>query len=230
MAHGIDNSLAERAIAPLVSFAGGALDFDSVLSSGLEAGYYTELVVLDGWNGTPDDDEVLTSFIGSSGVAPDSNPPRWDGSDTWIPNGRGYVDYPHYPSYVSGGVLVADTRSGGQDTSNIDLSVGGQTFTFSARFMVRVGRLAPDHLTLVTAGVWALSEAVSQVPVIAGFLANGNMGVQDVLDGNLPGLLSGAADISLTGGATPGSPCAAISFGFVAEADRAIIGAPSPSP
>ncbi len=221
-AHGIDNSLSQRVIEPLAHFAN--VDFDAVLSAGLEQGSYTELVVVDGWDGSPNDDSVLTSFMGSPGTV-GGKTPVWDGSDVWMPNSV-YSSYPHFPSYVSQGVLVADTRGVGVDTSTIALSVGNQTFTFRAELMVRVGPITPSHLRMTTAGIWNLVDAKQQVPTVAMFLGNaaaagnpsGATDVASILMNILPGLLDGAADLPPEGEPTYGMPCAAISFGFVSEA------------
>jgi hypothetical protein len=226
LAHGIDNALGQRMIEPLAHFAG--IDFDSVLSAGLENGSYTELVVVDGWDGTPNDNQVQTTFIGSPGTV-GGQVPVWDGNDYWIPNSN-YNDYPHFPSYVSAGVLVADTRGVGEDVSNIALSVNNQTFTFKPQLMVRVGVITPSHLRLTTAGRWSLVDAKQQVPVVATFLANavssdpnGAAGAKAFLENNLPGLFDGAADIPLGEQPTDGQPCGALSFGFVSDAEPARI-------
>jgi hypothetical protein len=228
--HGIDNSLGQRFIGPLVAFAKGVgmpVDVDALISQSLERGEFGALVVIDGWNGAPDDEQVLATFAGSRGLhkerPTDPSPvPRWNGEDVWEP--RSPTDhYPHMSGYVSGGTLVVDARSLGEEDST--LSIGSaQDFVLQSQLVVRTARITPESLRLVTYGRVKFTDLLAQVPLLVKFLAGGQ--TCDSPDGtpgrilclNMPNLLRGAADLPATEAPTPGRLCAAISVAAVADA------------
>ena len=218
---GIDNSLAQRVLAPLIAFSGGG-DVDGALSQTFESGQYGELIVVQDWNGTADDNDVTTRFLGSPGTV--KQPPAWNGTDVWIPNAP-VESYAAFKSYVAGGVLVADTRSIVEDDSTITLEENGKPviFTLAGRFMVRVATLTPKSMTMILAGRWNLDDALSQATPLSDFLANGDPVAQGFIAASLPNLLVGAADLPLGEAATPGVQCGAISFAVKAQAAPAHI-------
>jgi hypothetical protein len=221
---GIDNSLAQRVIAPIVAFGGGG-DIDGALSQTFEAGQYGELVVVQDWNGEPNDNDVTATFLGSPGTV---SPPKWDGSDVWIPNAP-LSSYTAFKSYVAGGVLVADTRSIIEDDSNISLeSTDGQplVFTLAGRFMVRVATITPTSMTMILSGRWNLDDALGQATTLTQFFASSfglSLPDQRIIAQSLPALLAGAADLPLGEADTPGVQCGAISFDVKAQAVSAHI-------
>jgi hypothetical protein len=220
--HGIDNSVGERVAAPLVAFAttlGVTFDVDSQISQSFGSGDQGELTVIDDWNGTPEDADVTVRFAGSSSGTGGA-PPRWDGTDTWIPNAT-ITSYPPFHGYVTGGELVCDTRSDQEEdtTFSVPGADGGLVpFVLQYRLLVRVAAIHQDAMTVVMYGRWNLDSALQEVPQLATFLASGDQTVTGILTTNLPDLLKSAADMPLGEQPTPGVPCAALSMAVRAEA------------
>lgn len=227
---GIDNALGQRVVRPLQSLMSG-FDVDAIISSALSDGKAGELVVIEDWNGTGDDNELTITFVGALGLDPsaDGGAPRWDGSDVWLPRSPVAV-YPHFKGYVSGGQLVADTRGVGDERLDVNLvDSAGQThqFLIQARLMSRAGTLDKTHLSLTSYGRWDLPEAKQDADAIAAFLSGDpdpDGGLHHALADQLPGLFDGAADLPFTG-STPAdlngnvsAPCSAISLALKAEA------------
>jgi hypothetical protein len=238
--HGIDNSLGQRFIAPLLAFArsfGRSVDVDALLSQALEQGTFGEIVVVDGWNGTADDDDVSATFVGSS-HGTQGSPPRWDGEDVWVPNSSA-DSYPHLKGYVSGGMLVVDSRGLGEEDSTF--TIGSASAVLQSRLLVRAGAIAPSAMRMVTYGRINLADMLAQVPGLATFLSNGQKcdmpgdartdagtdagtdptNIAQILCATMPNLLRGAADLPAGEVPTPGQPCEAISLAAVADAYRA---------
>ena len=230
---GIENALGQRVIKPLIAYSGGAFDVDVILSQAFSGGTAGQIVVLEDWNGLPDDNAITVAFVGTNGLDdPDAGPPRWDGTDVWRPKSDPSA-YPHYQGYVSGGILVADTRGVGDEKLDIALtdSTGTQqTFHIQTRLMTRVGVLDQTHLSLTNYGRWDLAEALENRHDIARFLAGGDNtvdggnGLFTTLDGEFEELFRGAADLPFTGsteqdlGGDISAPCTAMSLALKAEA------------
>jgi hypothetical protein len=231
---GVDNALGQRVVLPLLQFAGSSFDVDALLSGNFSAGRGGQLVKIERWNGLPDDDDIVLTYTGSHGLAqlPDGGAPpptRWDGTDVWEPTSSFDV-YPHFTGYVAGGQLVVDTRGVGQEALDFSIPAGGGdpiTFHITARLMSRVGTITPERLTLVSYGRWDLAEALDQSDAIAGVIsgepnADAGNATRMLLASELPGLLTGAADLPLVGNrpskVNASIPCAAISLALRAEA------------
>ncbi len=234
--HGIDNALGTRVIGPLERAAQG-IDIDGLVSQALESGQAGQLVVVRGWNGLPDDDQVLVSFEGTDGTllpdgGPNPVPPKWDGQDVWVPHGTP-DSYPQYEGYVVGGTLVVDTRSAVQEGLSIaltDANGNRREFNFFARLISRVGTITPDSLELISYGRWDVADALDQVPLISDFLGTVSSGAGQIVQSELPHLLIGAADlpIDFSPNPNPDGPCTAISVALDAQAYRVIQVAPNP--
>ncbi len=228
--HGVDNSLGQRVVAPLIAFGnsiGVAIDIDGTVTRSLQAGTFGEVVVVEGWNGTPDDADVTVSFIGSQGTG--GVPPTWQGNDVWIANAP-VGTYLKFPGYVTGGVLVVDTRSVGEDDLTVtlpDRNGNPVSFQLAGRLTVRAATLTPEAMTLVSYGRWNLTDALAQVSTLVGFWAgspdDGGNAVAGILQSNLPDLFRAAADLPLGEASTPGGRCAALSLAFRTEALPALV-------
>jgi hypothetical protein len=182
------------------------------------------MIVLDNWNGTPDDADVTVTILGSNWRH--SEPPQWNGQDEWSPNAEVRA-YTHYRGYVSQGVLVADTRNVGEDFVSIalnDPSGKPVDLDLATRLNVRVGRVTRDEMVLIQYGRWNLRDALAQVPFAVDVLAgSSDGGSQGILLGAIEVLLDQAADLPLGEAATPGVPCGAISLASRAVAYRALL-------
>jgi hypothetical protein len=229
---GIDNSIGQRVQAPLVTFAqslGVHIDVDGAVSGLLETGKAGEIVILENWNGTPNDADVTATFVGTSGTV---GTPLWQGNDVWIANSAISI-YPHFSAYIANGQLFVDTSSVGEDDLNVTLSDRQGlpvTFRLTGRLTVRAGSVTPDAMTLTTYGRWNLDDALAQVPNLvrlwAGSGSDGGDPIGTTLGQGLTDLLRAAADLPLAGEsiAPPGRSlprCAAISFAAQATAMRA---------
>jgi len=229
---GIDNALGQRVVKPLVAYSGGAFDVDSILSTAFTKGQAGQIVEITNWNGTPDDNAITIAFVGTNGLDdPDAGPPKWNGEDVWRPKSE-IAGYPHYQGYVSGGILVSDTRLVGDeklDISLLDSNGVAQTFRIQARLMARVGTLDKSHLSLTSYGRWDLAEALENRKTIVDFLAGPDPGdggnfLNLTLNDQMNELFTAAADLPFTGstlvdlsGDTQ-SPCSAISLALQTDA------------
>jgi hypothetical protein len=223
--HGIDNGLGLRVLGTLATLAktlGQSFDVDQTLSDDYEHGKTGELVVIDDWNGTPNDPNVHVRFAGSKGT---EAPPNWDGKDRWIPNSA--IDrYASFDAYVAEGVLVVDTRGIGEDDTTISVtdSNGNQyRFELKGRLMIRTGLLTQTSLTLYTAGRWNLADALQEHNALVALLAQGDSTVESILQPNLDRLLYAATDLPLGSNASADEPCRAISFGVRSTAERGVV-------
>ncbi len=235
---GVDNSLGQRVLVPLLKFAdstGQPFDVDAILSERLDAGLFGQIVQITDWNGLPDDPAITAVFGGADGTyLPDGGhlDPKWDGTDVWRPSSD-LKHYPHFTGYVSGGQLVVDTRDSIVESIQVTLTDQSglpHVFAIQGRQMVRVGELTQEHLTLVSYGRWDLADALAQTNEVAAFLSgdsNLDGGIGGELANNLPPLFRAAADLPLGRAATVDQPCTALSLALRAEAFPVVAGAPS---
>ena len=79
------------------------------------------LLVVDHWNGAPDDDQVGVRILTAAGLADDAGP-SWTVNDTWHAYGDGQdpsitsafvpaTSFQSTTAYVAGGRLVCDARA-----------------------------------------------------------------------------------------------------------------------
>ena len=121
---GVDNAL----LTITSGFAKASVDkFNDNINDTLDCGRQTVLLVLQDYNGGPDDDKVVVFADPSFGIraphtggeGPDGNrclptyPARWDGTDRWGSariREDGYVTFPSFEGYVRDHQLVVDGR------------------------------------------------------------------------------------------------------------------------
>ncbi len=83
---GVDNSLAAQTFASDVTGTRLGGPIQQTMNREIQAGKWGYLLVIDGWNGTDNDDGVGVRLVYTHGaVAPDggATPPHWDGTDVW---------------------------------------------------------------------------------------------------------------------------------------------------
>ena len=105
---GIDN--AAFSFLQLLRSSGVKVD-DKGFNDALKAGKWGLVLRLDGYSGTPDDDDVKLDLLNAAGVNKEDGGARLDGNDEWILDGAGIVAGVSLSrstvAYVRGNVLVA---------------------------------------------------------------------------------------------------------------------------
>jgi hypothetical protein len=237
---GLDNTAA-----PIVKNAAdlaggfGLGNFEKYVNEGTA----TMLIQVTGYNGMPNDTQVVVGIIGAAyrmadGVTPtDRAPPNWDGKDVWSVMEASLQPNSSLPravdqeAYVSGGVLV--TRLGSSTLS--DAGLGDSLLLGIANHVTDgyiTGRIVKE------ANIWQLHDALiaGRVPVdhIFALLASGS---STACKGQPAYLYAQtqicpnrdiAADPAQDG---RGFPCDAVSFGIgfeATQAQRGVIGITRP--
>ncbi len=224
LANGVDNALATQVLYPLLQLEEN--DPQGLINQSLEAGIGGVLLIIDGWNGLPDDDQVTVRLVPAMTTA--TGPPAWDGTDRWIAYADRYdpslpgrnvpdTDNKTDTAYVTQGTLVWDARS----LPAFLMPFGAQ----GALVQVRLAEVAvmgnlrseqrPRLLTdAVLAGVWSAFLAVRNSRHLAEVIARCDTCEVDRLTPIVEDLLGEAPDMLLP--ASQGaSKCDAISVGFL---------------
>lgn len=195
----------------------------------LRDGVRSVLLVIEDFNGEPDDPKVTLTMLLSVGTVDETKAhvaPSWNGQDVWSVDSNCVAQFSGEPkfkdseAYVSGHVLVAHMPNGVSfsfHAENSDLVVGLNHSTLQMR-------LSDDlkHLTDgVISGVW---PRVSAAEALSGY-ANG----LGICPGNfawplLEQAIANSVDIRLDGIPSPESECQGISLGAAFTAERALRG------
>jgi hypothetical protein len=230
-ARGVDNGAA--AILNLLSIAASSGTFTSAYYSGLiEAGKWSLLVKLEGYNGLPDDPSVGVTLYPSPGVG--GATPAWDGNDAWglsqYSFGDGGVADPIYRSagaYVAGGVLVAAMP-------RAKLILGGSTpFAIGMTGGVFAAKLIQSGASWkLTSGTLAARWTLADVFQLFSSLRYQGAAIctDSFVYGPAKTAVCQGADILADGTSPKSLPCDAISFGMGFTADPAKLGALVPAP
>ncbi len=203
------------------------------LSSAANAGEWTHLVRVRGYNGKPDDAKVSAMVYMTQGVNAGMAKPLWDGNDAWPIDDASLAD-PQDPDsaliqtmdgYVAGGVIVLRIASE-------PLRIRGPLFSMDLELtsVVVRGKLVADGASYkiiegVIGGRWTLVNAFAGLASIR--YAGGNKLCTD--DNNYVGVKSAlCGDADLRADAMPGA-CDALSFGATFTSDPAKLGGVVPA-
>ena len=230
---GRDNS-GGQLISSFALIAPGAFNSDTI-SQRLQDGVYSLIVQVTGYNGQPNDSQVVAALYASTGTqgVGEAGPPlpKWDGTDVWtidqafvlsaspiIPN--------HFDAhaYVRNGVLVVAVdfpiSLGAQSTGSITLALTGGVITAT---VVPVGNGTYKMENGQVAGRWSASSVLQSVQGL-------NFAGSTICPGSstyagLKQQICHAADISSDPSADKtGVTCDALSVAFGYTADPAQMG------
>lgn len=232
----------DNALVAVLQLFGAGLGLDDVaqyFTDRAEAGLWSLLLRVRGYNGELDDDRVEVAWFQPAGFG-DAGAPAWEGSDPWPiadtslqPAADGGLDVEHprfvdHHAYVTGGVLVVRLP-------DADLVLRGSAahLAVSLTGAIVVGRLEP------AGGRWALRDAlvagrlVEQDVFRAVSSMRATSGEPLCVDdpAYLPGKTEACASLDIL--AQPGvstQPCDALSAGIAFEAEPAAIGPVQPPP
>lgn len=250
--HGVDNQSAR--LFKLFTLNSGTRPPDDRYNDAVHQGILGFLIVVTGYNGLADDEEVAVSVFGSGGTAPlpdgGAVVPTWNGSDEWQADpaslvfvGRPLVAKFNTPrGYVAGGRLVAELTYAVPLVA--DLPKGGPAFSLRFEGGVLAGKLEE------VGGLWTLEDGmmagrwptrdVLRVMGLAADPANEAQRICDNLSsyGSLKQLICNYADLSIKQDVQPAvGHCDAISMGIGFRATSALLGpigvdkpAPTPCP
>jgi len=185
-------------LAQLRDFVGPGSPAGFDLNPHIAAGEIGLILEIDGYNGQPDDSDLLVAAYASTGTwtADDAGgagvirPPRWDGNDVWAPDPAsvqpGTPDLPRFTArqaYVTGGTLVASF-----DRIQVPASIGVGSGPFEADSAIVTANV-------VAAGAsFALTNGVVGARVATQTLLSGLARFRDPYapDSGGPGALCGA--------------------------------------
>ncbi len=237
MPHGIDNAFAQRLFAPLYDkaiAAGGDVDLEQGINEQIAAGNGSVMIVVERWNGTPNDPKVSARIVSVAGISDrNGGPPRWDGSDLWdplsdgpdatSPHGAPNTTFKSDDAYVANGMLVLDLSFLG--TASTTVVNNGARLDMPIRDFLVLGELTPDTIRDISvSGRWGYADMVRAKADVANFLSGCDPLARAFVLGVWPNLVEVAPDLPLGRAATPGEPCEAISVGYGGSAIRARIG------
>jgi hypothetical protein len=227
---GIDNQALK--LFDLIQVSTGVGVFGSaVFSTQANAGRWSLLIRLDGWNGKPNDPQVKVALFPSSGTP---TMPLWMGGDTWRVSASSVGDAgiadPLYVSdgaYVSNGVLV-----GSMPTGEVTLQ-GGASATITVRLSAGVltGTLTGDGPYSLRGGIFAGRWALKDVfKAISSYRNDQGAPIctSDATYSFAKGAICVDADILVDGTQPKSAPCDAFSMAIGFEADPALLGAVTP--
>ena len=226
--HGVDNALAQKVLHGLGGDAGFTLT--EQLNEALTRGEGGMLLILDGWNRTPNDPQVGARLIATRGTL-NGEAPRWDGTDLWEAYAtRWDPRLPQVPStlynvsttaYVRDGQLVWDVR--GEETLRLYVQSRGAVLRLDLRDGVVMGRVVSSAggtqiEDASFAGVWNLFDAERQAGAMAQISGGCDPSTWCPLEAALRSRLGEAPDMQLPGSDKgPTETCDAISVGIAAE-------------
>jgi hypothetical protein len=228
LAGGVDNALATQVLYPLIEASG--VDFQAALNESLEAGRGTMVLVIDGWNGTIDDEHVGVRLLFATRVVNDDGrtAPSWEGDDEWevvaerwdpafpgrnVPATETHSD----DAYVTGGILVWDARSIRPFQTTMPLGAARLDLALSNVAVYGQISTAGRPRKLINAalgGVWDSFLASRNASAIAQMAAGCDPCLARQLGPTIEGLLRTAPDMLLPTSPSPGV-CDAISIGLL---------------
>jgi hypothetical protein len=235
--HGIDNALAQRIFGPLYEMTqalGVEADLEGGINESIALGGSTVMIVVERWNGTPNDSRVNARIVSVAGISSDNGgPPRWDGTDQWNalsdgpdPDSPGTAPNTTFKSdgaYVANGMLVLDLSFLG--TADLTAVNHGARLDMPIRDLVVIGDISLDGLhNIGIVGRWSYSDMKRATSDIADFLSGCDPLKRAYLLSVWPSLMEPAPDMPLGSEPTPDEPCEAMSIGYGADAVRARIG------
>lgn len=224
LAGGIDNALATQVFYPLIQLE--ETNPQKLVNDSLERGIGGVLLVIDGWNGLPDDSQVTVRLVPALTTA--GGPPAWDGTDRWIAYADRYdpalpglkvpdTDNKTSTAYVTGGKLVWDARS--LSTFRLPFGAAGAIVDVGLAEVVVTGQLVTDTsprlLTdSVLAGVWSAFLASRRGVHLAQMVAQCDSCEAERITPIIEDLIAEAPDMLLPTSQGAAS-CDAISVGFL---------------
>jgi len=240
---GRDNNVA-RLVAATTTFT-PSLSSES-LGTGLEAGAWSLLIHVRGFDGTPDDGQVSVAIHPSPGFTfdpcnPDGAEPDWDGQDRWPvhafsveippsgdPNLCGTDPEPalEQPAFVDDNAYVADgTLVASLPVAGLTLSGGDDpvTITLAGGFITAHIVDTPTGLALKDGrlvGRWPSQDVLGALAAVAD--EDGALCTEDGAYGLLKAAVCNHVDIATS--PSPTALCDAISFGIAFEAEPAQLG------
>lgn len=207
------------------------------IQDAVDAGKFTVVLRISGYNGLPDDPSVSAAwFVGTKLPSP----PKWDGTDAWPVRSYGVVDGDidkpisvDNNAYVRDSILVAGPKGVDGTSREVPFQVSADfLITISSVFVT--GRVvkgpADGQFALedgVLAGKWATDDVLRQLTGLRIFGEQVCPGTQ-VFE-QLAQQVCSTSDIALFDGA-PTDPCNAISVGIAFAAAPAQIGGINPEP
>jgi hypothetical protein len=231
---GVDNAASEL-FQLVVDNIGDGYFGSKHYSKAAEAGEWTVLFQISGYNGTPDDPEVHVTLFVSPGL--EGVLANWDGMDAWPVSDdtlgpSGTLTDPLYVSdggYVAGGTLVATLPS-------VEIRFSGSASTITARLVggVVTGKLVVEPTgTRIEGGLLAARWTEQDVfAALGSFRGQGGLKLCNdggFIYGPVKSAVCSARDI-LTDPVQPASsPCDALSLGIAFVADPALLGAVVPA-
>lgn len=251
---GVDNQSAR--LFKLFTLNSGTRPPDDRYNDAVHQGILGFVIVVAGYNGRTDDEEVAVSLFASGGTptigdAGTTVTPTWTGNDEWEvdPSGLVFVGRPLVAKYntargyVAGGTLVAELTYALPIVA--DLPKGGPAFSLRFEQGAITGKLVKK-----ATGVWVLEEGMmagrwptKDVLRVVGLAADPANEAQRICDnlssyGAIKQLICNYSDLSISNakGVTQGH-CDAVSMGIGFDAVSARLGAigapkapPSPCP
>jgi hypothetical protein len=228
LANGIDNALATQVLHPLIQEVG--VNPQTLVHQALDSGMGGVLLVINGWNGTPHDDDVGVRLVPSMGVMNTDGRarPSWGGDDVWAV----FADRwdPMFPdanvpdtqnkggkAYVAQGVLVWDAR----EVPDFLLPFGGEGALVDVRLagVVFMGRLLTDQhpkilVDGVLAGVWSAFLASRNAGHLAEIVSRCDRCEAEAMTPAIEDLMRDAPDMLLPT-SVEATACDGISVGFL---------------
>jgi hypothetical protein len=199
-----------------------ASDVQTQVDAELDAGVWGTLLVVDSWNGQPDDESVGVRLLYAQLPAGVSSP-RWDGTDSWDVFSDGYdSDFPlgevpdtpfKASGYVVGGTLVWDGRA--IQGAELQLENHGASQVLNLVSPELLGPLTTSGIVSASFGAIWPAESVNVNP---NFLADCDTQRACAIIAKYHAL--GAADMNVPG-ASDGGPCQGMSVGMAMTFVRA---------
>jgi hypothetical protein len=226
---GVDDALLQHVLVPaaLAEKPLGTFTLGGALSRAFEAGSYGFLVIVERYNGEPDDPDVDVTVRASPGLASGAAP-AWDGADVWsrfpdvdAAGGRPFhLDRLH--GYVAGGTLVADARDRGPMLFRF--GPGHLTFDLILTDLSFTASITPAKLSRFTwSGVLDLPGAHQAASSLAVTVTACDPSAAAFLT-SVAQALPDAADMPMDRGAPTSAACDGVSFAWAFDAEPAQLG------
>ena len=212
---GVENAFGTQVLSLVLGDAGSGNALQSEVDRELLTGAWGMVLIVDSWNGQPNDDAVGVRLLFAQ-LPAGVSAPKWNGTDAWDAFAEGYDpgfragEVPDTPfksgGYVVGGTLVWDGR--GIEGAELELENGGAPQTLSVVSPELFGPITTEAITGAYFG--AISPSAS-LHVNANFLTGCDHQRACQLLSVYPFL--GAADVNVPG-ATAGGQCQGMSVGM----------------
>jgi len=224
LSNGVDNALATQVFYPILQAE--QVSTQNLVNDSLEAGIGGVLLIVDGWNGTPNDDQVGVRLLPAMKTV--DGVPEWDGTDRWIAYADRYDPaFPgqHVPDtdnrtadgYVTEGVLVWDARS--LSAFLLPFGAGGALVDVRLSHVVVMGDLSlhqrPRRLDdAALSGVWSAFLASRNAVHLAEIIGRCDSAEVQRLTPKIEDLVRESPDMLLPT-SSDAEVCDAISVGFL---------------